>query len=70
MENNQGVKECARRKGVELWQIAQRFNTDEESLAKKLEVQLTMKSLLLLHKVIDEIAKENAAHSDTNTIDG
>lgn len=70
MKKNQGIKNYAKERGVKLWQVAERLHINDGNFSRKLRVELPQEQKQAIFNIIDEIAKENAAQSATNTMNG
>lgn len=67
---NNDIKQKAKEKGVYLWEIADKLGIIDCNFSRKLRVELPQEQKQAIFNIIDEIAKENAVQSATNTMNG
>lgn len=72
MLENSDIRATAKEKGVRLWEIAEALKISDPTMTRKLRRELPQTEKPAIFSIIDEIAtaKENAAHSATNTTNG
>ena len=55
---NIDVKNYATKRGVKLWEVAERMNIFDSSLSRKMRKELSQEEKDEIKRIIDEIAKE------------
>lgn len=62
---NEDLRSAAKAKGVRVWQLAEKLNVSETTMAKLLRHELPNEKKTRLLAIIDEIAAENGFVDDT-----
>lgn len=58
--NNKAIREYAAKKGIRLWQIANRLGITDSTFSRKLRLELAQDDQKKILDIIDDLAKECA----------